>query len=111
MTSLDYLILAAAGLAAAGLLGMALMFFSKNEKVKHISFYAASALGVYLGYVGVRIMWMNSMAQSVLAVLLALISIGALVLVQVKGNNRKVFQIARTMSSLAVVVGMMNAFS
>lgn len=111
MTSLDYLVMTVACLAAAGLLGIFLMFLSKNETIKRISFYAASALGIYLGYVGVRIMWLNSMSQTILAVWMALISVGALGLVCVKGKNKKVFQIARTMSSLAVVVGMVNAFS
>lgn len=111
MTSLDYLLIAVSGLAAAGLLGMFLMFLSKNEKVKRISFYTTSVLGIYLGYVGFRIMWINSAGQTILAVLMALISIGALALVLTKGNSKKVFQIARTMSSLAVVIGMVNAFS
>ncbi|MBE6970949.1 MAG: hypothetical protein E7446_02365 [Ruminococcaceae bacterium] len=109
-TFLDLLILVVMVLAAVSLLAVVLMFLVKNPKVRRVCLWIVAALGVYVGYVGVRIMWINSAGQTALAVLLALVGIGAVVLERVSRGNEKRFLIARIMASAALVAGMLNAF-
>ena len=110
-TFLDLLIVVVMALAAVGLVAMVLMFLVKNRKISQVCLWIVAALGVYMGYVGVRIMWINSSAQSLLAVLMALTSIGALVLERLSRHNSKQFRLAQIMASAALIVGMLNAFS
>ena len=74
-TFLDLLIVVVLALAAVSLVAMVLMFLVKNRKVSQVCFWIIAALGIYMGYVGLRIMWVNSIAQSALAVLMALTAI------------------------------------
>ena len=91
VTFLDLLVVVVMVLCAVSLVAMALMFLVKNQKVKRICLYLVAALGVYMGYVGFRIMWVNSLAQTGLAVALALAAIGAVVLERLsKGSEKKV---------------------
>ena len=97
-------------LAAVSLVSVALMFLVRNTMVRRVCLWIVAALGVYMGYVGLRIMWINSAEQSALAVLMALTSIGAFVLERLSKNSKKRFLIARIMASAALVIGMLNAF-
>ena len=90
VTFLDLLVVVVMALCAVSLVAMALMFLVKNKKVKRICLYLVAALGVYMGYVGFRIMWVKSLAQTGLAVALALAAIGAVVLERLsKGSEKK----------------------
>lgn len=109
-TMLDLLIIVVGMLAAAGLVSMALMFLVKNEKVRRGCLWIVAALGVYVGTVGLRIMWPMFTAQAVVAVLMALVSIGAILLERLSRNASKWFLGARIAASVALVVGMLNAF-
>ena len=109
-TFLDLLVLVVMVLSAVSLVAMALMYLVKNKKVKRVCLYLVAALGVYMGYVGVRIMWINSGFQSLLAVLMALISIGAVVLERLSKDNEKKFLLAQILASVSLIVGMFNAF-
>lgn len=109
-TFLDLLIVVVMALLAVSLVLVALMFLVKNRKVKRACFYAVAALGVYLGTVGVRILWPGFMPQVILAVALAMTSIAALVLHLRKKDNEKLFLYARIAASVALVVGFFNAF-
>ena len=71
-TSLDLLILVVMVLAAVSLVAMVLMFLVKNKVVKRICLYLVAALGIYVGYVGLRILWPMFLGQSVIAVLVAM---------------------------------------
>ena len=88
----------------------ALMFLVKNKKVKRVCLYLVAALGVYMGYVGFRIMWVNSLAQTGLAVALALAAIGAVVLERLSKGSEKKFLLSQVLASAALVIGMFNAF-
>ena len=90
---------------------MALMFLVKNKKVKQVCLWIVAALGIYIGYVGLRILWASSIAQSLLAVLMALTAIGAVVLERLSKNSEKKFLLAQSLASVALIVGMFNAFS
>ena len=109
-TFLDLLIVVVMALAAVSVLSIAGMFLVKNQKLKRICFYLTAAMGIYFGYVGVRILWPGFMPQVILALVLAAVSIGAIVLSRVKKDNDKMFRIAQVMSYVALVAGMFNAF-
>ena len=110
VTFLDLLVVVVMVLCAVSLVAMALMFLVKNKKVKQICLYLVVALGVYMGYVGLRIMWINSAAQSAFAVALAIAAIGAVVLERLSKGSEKKFQLAQVLASVALVTGMFNAF-
>ncbi len=109
-TFLDLLIVVVMAMAAVGLLAMAGMFLIKNETLKRICFYIVSGLGVYLGYVGIRTLWPGFGGQVALALALAALSVGAIVVSLVKKNDGKIFRIAQVAASVALVVGMINVF-
>lgn len=99
------------GLMAAGALALALMFLAKNETVKRARLYAMAALGVYIGTVRFRINWLGFELQAGVAIVFALIGIGAVVLERLKNNDEKMFLLSRSiMASAALVLGMVNAF-
>jgi len=110
VTFLDLLVVVVMALCAVSLVAMALMFLVKNKKVKRICLYLVATLGVYMGYVGFRIMWVNSLAQTGLAVALALAAIGAMVLARLSKGSEKKFLLSQILASVALVVGMFNAF-
>ena len=89
---------------------MVLMFLVKNRKVSRVCLWIVAALGIYMGYVGLRIMWVNSLAQSAMAVMMALTAIGSIVLERLSRDNYKMYLTAQIMASAALIVGMFNAF-
>ena len=109
-TFLDLMIVVVMALAAASLVGMALMFLIKNKTVQRICLYIVAALGMYVGTVGWRINWLGFEFQAGLAVLLASVSAGAVVLDLVGRKNRVCSLIARIAAAAALVLGMINAF-
>lgn len=110
-TFLDLLIVVVMALSAVSLVAMALMFLVKNRKISQVCLWIVAVLGIYMGYVGLRILWASSIAQSLLAVLMALAAIGAIVLERLSRNNHKQYRLAQIMASVALIVGMLNAFS
>lgn len=109
ITFLDLLIIVSMVLIAASLLSVVLMFLIRNRKVQRVCFYIAAALSLYIAYVGIRINWPDFYGQAVLAVVLALVSIGSVVLERVKKNNDKIFLITRIAAAAALVIGVINA--
>ena len=110
VTFLDLLVVVVMVLCAVSLVAMALMFLVRSKKVKRICLYLVAALGVYMGYVGLRIMWINSAAQSAFAVAMALAAIGAVVLERLSKGSEKKFLLAQVLASGSLVIGMFNAF-
>ena len=109
-TFLDLLIVVVMALAAAGVLALALMFLVKNRKVQRVCLYIVAALGVYIGTVGFRINWLGFEFQAILAIAMALVCIGAVVLERLKKDDEKMFLITRLAATGALVIGMANAF-
>lgn len=109
-TFLDLLIVVVMVLAAVSLLALTLMFLIKNKKVRRVCLYIVAALGLYIGYVGFRINWPGFMPQVILAVLMALAGVGAVVLERLSKDDEKKFLLARVLASVALIVGMLNAF-
>lgn len=101
------LIVVVLALAAVGLVAMTLQFLVKNRTVKRVCLYIVAGLGVYMGYVGWRILWPGFAAQVVLAALAALVSAGSVVL---ERRNQDKLLTAQLMATAALIVGMVNAF-
>lgn len=110
-TFLDLLIVVAMVLLAASLVSVALMFLVKNKTVKRVCLWIVAALGIYMGYVGLRIMGTTFMGQALLALLMALVAIGAVVLERLSKNHPKLFLTAQIASAVALFVGMANALA
>ena len=110
LTFLDLLVVVFMVIAALSLLALCLMFMTKNHTIKSICFYVVVAIGIYLGYVGARISWPGFILQVAVAILMAVVSIAALILERRSKGDEKKLKIARIMASLALVIGMVNAF-
>ena len=100
LTSLDLLIIVFMALAAVTLLSLCLMFLIRNKTASKVFFYIASALGLYVSWIGFRI---------AIGILTALMCVGAFVLERVSKGNEKAFMIARFISAAALVIGFFNA--
>ena len=110
-TFLDLLILVVMVLAAVSFVAVVLMFLVKNKIVKRICLYLVAALGIYMGYVGLRILWPMFLGQSIIAVLAAMAAIGSVVFERLSRGNKKLFLTAQLVATAALLVGMFNAFA
>ena len=108
-TFLDLLIIVSMVLIAASFLSLVLMFLVRNKKVQRVCFYIATALSLYIGYVGIQINWPGFTGQTILAAGMAIVSISAFVLERVKKNDDKMFLYARIAAAAALAVGTVNA--
>lgn len=109
-TNLDLLIVVVMALFAVSLLAVVLMFLLRSQKAQRVCLWLVSALGVYLGYVGVRINWADFGPRAPVAVAMALAAIGAVVLERLSKGDEKKLTVARILSAAALLIGMCNAF-
>ena len=109
-TFLDLLIVVALAMTAVSMVAMVLMFLVKNKTVKRVCLYLVAALGIYMGFVGLDILWPNFMGQAVIAALTILSSIAAIVLAQLSKDSNKRFLTAEILASTALVIAMLNVF-
>ena len=109
-TFLDLLVVVSMGLVAAGVAVTALLFLVPNGRVRRVSLYAAAGLGVYLGYVGWRINARGTSGGGLLAVALALVGLGALVLERLWRQEPNRQLIPRIAAAVSVLGGLANAF-
>ena len=109
-TSLDLLVIVFMALAAVALLSLCLMFLIRHKTARKVFFYVASALGLYVSWVGFRI-GLGGMfpLQITVGGLSALMCVGALVLERGKKGNDTTFLVARSISAAALVIGFANA--
>lgn len=110
ITFLDLLIVVALALTAVSLVTMVLMFLVKNRVVKRICLYLVAALGIYMGFVGLDILWPNFLGQAMIAGLAILTAVCAIVLERLRKNSDKALLAAEAMASAALVAGMLNVF-
>lgn len=111
LNGLDILVVASMGLITAALLSLALMFLVKHPTVRKVCFYVVAALGVYVGTVGLRILSIDFPLQFALAIALGLLSVAAFVVERLSKGDEKKFTIARILAAVALVAGLINAFS
>ena len=70
-----------------------------------------SVVGLYVSSIGLRIGISGLFyEQIVIGIVTALVSIGAIVLERASRGNEKLLLVARIISALALVMGMLNAF-
>ena len=111
LNSLDLLVVAFMALSVASLLSLALMFLLKNRTAQSVCFYVASAVGLYLTSVGLRIgIGGLFTGQIVVGILTAILGIGLLVLGIVGRKNPKLFLISRIACAATTLVALGNAF-
>ena len=108
-TFLDLLFVVGAALAVLSCAVLALLFLVRRESVRRWALYAAAALGLYLGYVGFRINRFVSPAQSILALVLAGVGIGAVALTLLPRSTQRQHQSARLMAAVSLIAGPANA--
>ena len=109
-TSLDLLIIVFMALAAVTLLSLCLMFLIRNKTARKVFFYIASALGLYVSWVGFRIGIGGLFPiQISIGLLTALMCVGAFIFERVSKGNGKMFLFARILSAAALVIGFFNA--
>ncbi len=109
MDPLGLLVITFFAMSIISIVGVALLFLSKNEKLKKGILYFLAAWGVVVAYCGV-LSEPGYMTGDILFTLAsgALGIIGLLIQLVSKKENK--FQIARILVTIAVVTGMMNCF-
>ncbi len=109
-TSLDFLVIVFMVLTALTLLSLCLMFLLRSKTARKVFFYIASAIGLYIAWVGFRIgIGGFFTAQIAIGIIAALLIVGAIVLERFSKRNEKLFLVSRILSALALVIGMLNA--
>lgn len=109
-TSLDLLIIVFMALAVATLLSLALMFLIKDQKARRVCLYIASAIGLYISWVGFRIGFSGMFPiQIAVGIVTALMCVCAFVLERVGKDNGKTFLYARILCAAALVLAFFNA--
>lgn len=111
LTFLDLLVIVFMALAAASLLAVCLMFFVRNMKVKKVCFYFVVALSIYACSISIRMFWPLFPIQLALGIGLGAMSVAAFILERLSKGDVKKFTIARIMAAVALVLGIINAFS
>ena len=109
-TFLDLMIVVVLGLVALSLLSLCLMFLTRKPKLKKVCFFIVVALGIYACTIGLRIFRFGFPLQTILCLAMGALSIIALVLELRSKDNAKKSKIARILATVALVVGMINAF-
>lgn len=110
MTFLDLLVVVFVGVSAVSLLAVCLMFLVRKPLIQRICFYIVVALGVYCGWVGMRIGSFHFPMQTGIGAVAGMMSIAALVLERMHKGDEKKFFAARIFSAAALIIGILNAF-
>ena len=111
LNSLDLLIYVFIAMTVLSIIGVVLQFAVKNEKVKKVSFYFAAALGAVLSvfkYLSTPHTGLYT-GQIVIGFGLAALAIAAVVLQLVK-KDEKSFKLARVLTTVSVIGGMISTF-
>ena len=110
LNSLDLLVIVFMVLAAVSLLALCLLFLVRNSRIKKVCFYIVAVLGVYTGYIGIRIGSIWFPVQTAVGVIAAVASIAAIVLGAASIGNAKKFMIAQVVAAASLLIGFINAF-
>ena len=110
LNSLDIMMVVFMMVSVASLLSLGLMFLVRSSQIKKMCFYIVAALGIYIGSVGVRIGKFVFPVQSAVGVIVAVVSIAAIVLAVTRKDEEKKFQMAQLMAAGALMAGFINAF-
>jgi len=109
LTNLDWLIIVFMGMTGISLLALLLMYLSKNEKIKKITFYFTAIVGMLISWINALSTPGSYMEEVMLGWGLGAMSVAALLL-EICGKNEKKSKIARILVTISVILGMWNAF-
>ena len=109
LNSLDLLVIVFMVLAAVSLLALCLMFLVREPRIRKVSLYLVAALGLYAGFIGIRIGGALFPMKTAAGVISAIMSLAAIVLSACGGENKKKAAAARFAAAAALVIGMINA--
>ena len=110
LNSLDLLIYVFAGFAVAAILAIALQFITKNKIIQNIGFYTSSILAAGLAFCNLESTPIEYMGDIVAGFSFAALAIGAVVFQFIK-KDEKSFKLARILSAVAVLGGMICTFA
>ena len=96
-------------LSVISILGIGLLFFTKNEKRKKGIFYGLSIWGLVIAYCNLQMCYSFMTGSIIIAVLLGLLAVAA-VLIQRFGKSENRFKAAQMLAAVSVVVGMVDTF-
>lgn len=109
LTSLDWLVIAFMGFAAAALLSLCLMFLLRNQTARRVCVYVVSALALCLGGIGILIGGVMFPEQSAAGVIAILMGIGAVVLERLSRGGEKMLLYSRLLAAAALILGFASA--
>ena len=89
--------------------GIALLYLSKNEKLKKGLFYFLAVWSIVVAYCGVLITGGFAFSDGLGALLFGILGIAGL-LIQLISKKENRFQMARVLVTISVVAGMINCF-
>ena len=110
MNSLDLLVVVSLIMVIVSFVSLSLMFKARSARVRQVSFYIVAALGVYAASVGIRIGNGLFPVQTVIGIIAAVASIGAIILERFSKGDEHKFFIARLTVATSLIIGLLNAF-
>lgn len=109
LNSLDLLIIVFIGLAVATIIGIALQFITKNKVIQKIGFYVSSVLATGLAFCNYESTPLEYGSNIFAGFAFAALAIAAVVLQLVKKDD-KALKLARILSVIALLGGMLVTF-
>ncbi len=109
LDALSLLVIAFVVMSVVNVIGVALLFLLKKEKLNKGIFYFLAVWGMIISYCNVRSIPPYMTGEIILALLLGLLSVAAL-LIQLCMKNEKRNIIAKALVTISVVAGMIDCF-
>jgi len=109
LNSLDALIVAFFGMSFVSILGVILMFLTKNEKWKKGIFYGLSIWGLVVAYFNVQTHFSYMTGGIALALVFGALALAAMI-IEKFGKNENRFKAAQMLAAVSVVAGMVDTF-
>ena len=109
LNSLDALVITFFAMSFISILGVILMFLTKNEKRKKGIFYGLSIWGMVIAFCNVQTHFSYMVGGITLAIVLGLLAVAA-VLIQKFGKSGNHFKAAQILTAISVVAGMADMF-
>lgn len=107
LNSLDALIVAFLGMSFISVLGIILMFLTKNEKWKKGIFYGLSIWGLVVAYCNLQMSYLTG--SILVAGGLGALAVAAL-LIQLCSKKENSFKVAQILTAVSVAAGMIDTF-
>ncbi len=109
LDSLALLVIAFMVMSVISIIGVALLYLIKNEKIKKGIFYFLVAWGMVIAFFNIKSIPIYMTGEILLAGALGAVGVAALV-IQLVSKKEKKFQVAKILATVSVVVGMIDCF-